>query len=227
MLVFGHAGYPIIAFPTSMGRFYQNKDFKLIESVQWFINQGLVRIYCPDGIDEESWYNKKIHPAHRVQNHMLYEQMVLKDVVYRALDETGANRVAFAGCSFGAYHATNIGLRHPSITSHIFNMGGAFDITMHLDGYYDENVYYNNPPDFLPGLNHPDLYKMGIVFGTAENDFCKHHNFRISEILKRKGVPHWLDVRPNENHDWPVWRQQFPEYLSQMNFNFLNRNLKQ
>jgi esterase/lipase superfamily enzyme len=32
MLVFGHAGYPVILFPTSLGRYYQNKDFGLIGS---------------------------------------------------------------------------------------------------------------------------------------------------------------------------------------------------
>ena len=32
MLVFGHAGYPVILFPTSMGSYQENKDQKLIES---------------------------------------------------------------------------------------------------------------------------------------------------------------------------------------------------
>ena len=33
MLVFGHAGYPVVLFPTSLGRYYQNKDFGLVGSV--------------------------------------------------------------------------------------------------------------------------------------------------------------------------------------------------
>src|SRR3954465_2880212 len=33
MLVFGHAGFPVILFPTSLGRYYQNKDFGLVGSV--------------------------------------------------------------------------------------------------------------------------------------------------------------------------------------------------
>jgi esterase/lipase superfamily enzyme len=45
MLVFGEKGYPIIVFPTSMGRYFQNKDFKLIESVEWYVDNGYVKIY--------------------------------------------------------------------------------------------------------------------------------------------------------------------------------------
>lgn len=44
VLAFGHQGYPVILFPTSMGRYYENKDFKLIESVNWFLDNGLVKI---------------------------------------------------------------------------------------------------------------------------------------------------------------------------------------
>jgi esterase/lipase superfamily enzyme len=51
VLAFGHRGYPVILFPTSMGRFYENKDFKLIESANWYLDNGFIKIYCPDGID--------------------------------------------------------------------------------------------------------------------------------------------------------------------------------
>ena len=53
MLVFGHAGYPVVLFPTTMGRFYECKDFKLIESARWFLEQGLIQIYCPDYFPEK------------------------------------------------------------------------------------------------------------------------------------------------------------------------------
>ncbi|SFC38840.1 Esterase/lipase superfamily enzyme [Flexibacter flexilis DSM 6793] len=216
MLVFGHGGYPVIVFPTSMGRYYQNKDFKLIESVQWFVDTGRVKIYCPDSIDTDSWYNKAIHPAHRAYNHTHYDRMILEEVVSRAQNETGYHKVAVAGCSFGAYHATNFGFRHPEMVGYIFNMGGAFDIKMQLDGYYDDTCYYNNPPDFVLGLQNPAIYEMGVVFGVGEHDFCLQANIQMSEILNRKGLNNWLDIRKGGNHDWPVWREMFPDYLAQI-----------
>jgi len=214
MLVFGDRGYPVILFPTTKGRYYQNKDLGLIESVKWFIDEGLVKIYCPDTFDELSWYNKGISPAERARNYTWYDNMLLYELAPWAMQETGVESIVAAGCSFGGYHAANFAFKHPERVRHLFTMGGTFDIKTFADGYYDDNVYYNNPVDFLPGNNRPDLWKMNIILGTAEFDICKGFNVDLSNILKQKRIKHWLDIRPKANHDWPVWKQMFPHYLS-------------
>ncbi len=66
MLVFGHAGWPVILFPTSQVRYYEYKDFRLVEAAASLVDAGRVKLYCPDGIDAESWYNDRIHPADRL-----------------------------------------------------------------------------------------------------------------------------------------------------------------
>lgn len=214
MLVFGHSGYPVILFPTSMGRYYQNKDFGLIDSAAWFVEQGLVKIYCIDSIDNLSWYNKNIHPAERAKNHIWYDQMLMHELVPRALYETGKEKVCVAGCSFGGYHAINFAFKHPHLVSHAFSMGGSFDIKNQADGFYNDDIYFNNPVDFIENSNEPGLWEMKIVLGTSENDFCKGSNILLSEKLNHKGINHWLDVRPDAVHDWPIWREMFPHYLS-------------
>jgi esterase/lipase superfamily enzyme len=218
MLIFGHAGLPVIIFPTSMGNYKQNKDFLLIDAVSWFVKNGLVKIYCPDSIDEHSFYNEMIHPADRIKNHILYDQFIYNEVVGRASAETGQHKVTVAGCSFGGYQAINFAFRHPERVSNVFSMGGAFDIRNHLDDYYDENVFYNNPVDFLGGLNDENLWKMGIVLGAGDQDFCLPQNRRLADILTRKGIPYWFDIRPNAVHDWPVWREMLPTYFGRMEF---------
>jgi esterase/lipase superfamily enzyme len=41
MLVFGNGGgRPLILFPTSFGRYYQNRDFGLVDSIAWFIDNA-------------------------------------------------------------------------------------------------------------------------------------------------------------------------------------------
>jgi esterase/lipase superfamily enzyme len=214
VLAFGHKGYPVILFPTSMGHYFENKDFKLIESVEWYLENGLVKIYCPDGIDSDSWYNKAIHPADRVRNHIWYDLMLLRELVPLAQRETGVGRVATAGCSFGGYHATNFGFKHPEVVKYIFNMGAAFDIRDQLDGYYDDNVYFNNPPDFIPHAQSPFFSDLHVVLGTGTHDMCWNANEKMAGILGSKGISHWLDVRVNAPHDWPAWREMFPHYLS-------------
>jgi esterase/lipase superfamily enzyme len=213
-LAFGTRGYPIMLFPTSLGSYNENKDFKLIESVAWFLDEGLVKIYCPDGIDSMSWYNKNVHPADRVKNHIWYDQFLLQELVPLMQQETGVHRIATAGCSFGGFHATNFAFRHPEIVKYVFNMGAAFDIKNQLDGYYDDNVYFNNPPDFLPEAQNPFFSDMFVVLGTGTHDMCWEANEKMAVILKNKGINHWLDVRPERPHDWPAWREMFPHYLS-------------
>src|SRR5258708_34016484 len=101
MLVFGKGGYPVILFPTSRGTYYQNKDQGLIETARWYLETGKVKIYCPDSMDAESWYNKSVSPAERAWRHSVYDRLILEGALPRALHATGPSHVAVAGCTFG------------------------------------------------------------------------------------------------------------------------------
>lgn len=218
MLVFGHAGFPVVLFPTSLGRYYQCKDFGLIDAVAPLVDAGRFRIYCPDGLDEQSWYNRSIHPADRVRTHQAYENVILHEVVPQAQRESGRDRVALAGASFGGYHAVNFSLRHPDRVSYCLSLSGSFDIRSFLDGHYDDNAYFHNPVDYLPNLTDQwylgHLRRMGIVLGTGDRDGCRDRNLHLSHLLHARGIPHFLDDRANCGHDWNYWRDMLPHYLS-------------
>jgi esterase/lipase superfamily enzyme len=216
MLVFGHWGYPVLIFPTTMGRYFEAKDFQLTEAARSLVEAGKVKLYCIDSIDKDSWYAKHLHPSIRVQNHILYDRFLNEELVPTIQQECNVGKVAVAGCSFGGFHAANFAFRHPDKVSHLFTMGAAYNIKSFLDGYYDDNVFFNNPPDYLPNTNDPNLWQMSIVLGTCWGDFCKADNEYLSSILASKNINHWLDVRWHGNHDWPIWREMFPEYLSKI-----------
>jgi len=55
-----------------------------------------------------------------------------------------------------------------------------------------------------------------LSLGTGEFDSCLEANRNLSRMLGEKGIQHWLDVRPGAVHDWPLWRETFPEYLSRI-----------
>lgn len=218
MLVFGHSGFPIILFPTSCSRYYDTKDHGLIESAAEFIDSGKIKIYCPDEIDGQSWYNYSISPADRVKTHMAYERIILHDVIEFAKYETESKTVGVAGASFGGYHALNIAFKYPDKVSLLISMSGSFDIKPHIYGYYDDNCYFNNPVDYISNLKE-DWYldrikKMKIILGTGDEDFALEENKYMSLILSQKEIPHTLDIRSNVSHEWLFWRQMFPEYLS-------------
>jgi esterase/lipase superfamily enzyme len=216
LLAFGHSGHPVIMFPTSMGRYYENKDFKMIDSIQWFIDEGKIKVYCVDSVDKQSWYNKGAAPSDRVKNHMWYDKAILEEVAGLARHETGHSKIITAGCSFGGYHAINFAFRHPWLVSHVFSMSGAFDMRSQLDGFYNDDVYFNNPVDYLVNDANSELWNMKIVLGTSDRDICRGDNERLSKILNDKGINHWLDIRHNADHDWPIWRSMLPDYLSKL-----------
>ncbi|QKZ13623.1 esterase family protein [Spirosoma sp. KUDC1026] len=214
MLVYGHWGYPVLMFPTSMGRYYEYKDFGFIETVRWFVETGKIKLYCIDSIDRDSWYAKHLHPGTRIWNHVLYDRFLHTELVPGIQRECNERKIGVAGVSFGGYHALNFAFRHPEQVGNLFTIGAAFDIRSFLSGYYDENVYFNNPPDFIPNANNPEFYHMNIVLGSSEYDFCKPSTLNISTILRNKGIHHTLDRMPWGDHDWPVWKEQFPRFMS-------------
>lgn len=216
MLVFGERGFPLILFPTSMGRYYESKDRGLMEAANWFVDNGLVKIYCIDSADVQSWYNKHVPPHERARQHVAYDLMLRYELLPRVIEETGIGRIAVAGCSFGGYHAANFAFRYPEYVSYLFSLSGVFDVRFRMEHYYDDNLYFNNPVDYLPDNGNPDLWRMGIILGTADRDISRAQNEQLSGILTAKNISHWLDVRPNAVHDWPLWKDLFPYYLSLM-----------
>jgi esterase/lipase superfamily enzyme len=216
MEVYGDWGSPVLAFPTSMGRYSQNKDFKLVASATPFIDSGKIKMYCVDSIDNLSFYNESIHPSRRIHNYVLYDKFLNEELVPKILDECKTDKIVVAGCSFGGYHAANFAFKHPEKIKCLISMGGAFDIKPRMDGYYSEEVYYNNPPDFLRDATDENLWKMNIVLGTSDQDFCKDSNIVLSQQLTQKNIPHWLDIRQGLTHDWPAWCEMFPDYLSKI-----------
>jgi len=216
MLVYGHYGTPVIIFPSTMGRYFESRDFKLIDSVAHLVDEGKLKIFCVDSIDKYSWYNKKAHPADRVKKHLWYDRFICDEIVNSLRHSYGISKVVVGGASFGGFHAANFAFRHPDMVSHVISMSGSFDIRSFMDGYYDDNVYFNNPVDYLKNNNNPELWKLKIILGYGEWDICKDANLVLSKILHEKGISHWLDEYKWAEHDWPLWRQMFPKYLSSL-----------
>src|ERR1043166_788878 len=79
--VFGHAGTPLLVFPTSMGSFHQYAEMGMIHAIAHKYEQGEIQAFCVDSVDAESWYNKGIAPADRVRRHIQYEQYLLHEVL--------------------------------------------------------------------------------------------------------------------------------------------------
>lgn len=218
LLVFGHAGLPVMVFPTSGGRFYEFEERNMVASLGGKIDAGQVQLYCVDTVDSESWYNKQVSPRWRIARHVQYDDYLIHEVVPLVRQKNHDRHLVSLGCSFGGYHAVNVALRHPDVFTGFLSMSGAFDLRNFLNGYYDQDVYFNQPMDFLHNLSDPwffDHYRRNsYVLATGWDDQCLWQNQRLDGIMSWKGIPQKLFVWDSFNsHDWPTWMRMMDHYL--------------
>ena len=128
------------------------------------------------------------------------------------------------GISLGAYLAGNIFFKHPDLFAGAILLSGSYDIRNFLDGYYDEDVYFNNPVDYLPKLDddyHLPILQHGgrqIIIFSGQGAFeDADRSRRLSGILHSKGIPHWLDIWGHDvKHDWEWWLKAMPQYFGKL-----------
>jgi esterase/lipase superfamily enzyme len=217
LLEFGHAGARVVAFPTSMGRFFDWEDRGLVGVLAGHIENGHFHLFCVDSVDGESWYARDRPPAERAQRHAQYDAYLLDEVLPFSQQRNGSPFVIVTGASFGGYHAINFGLRHPDAVGRILSMSGLADIRHFVDGYFDENVYFNNPVEFIANEREPSrleaLRHQDIILAVGRDDSLCESNERLSRELWNKDIWNALRIWDGFAHDWPVWERMLPLYL--------------
>lgn len=213
VLRFGTSGRPLVAFPTSQGRFYQWEDFGLIDSLDGKIDAGEVNVWCVDSVDSESWYAADRPPAERVARHLDWERYLVDEL----FSEIGGPPL-LSGPSFGGFHAALLTLRRPDRVRGFISVSGAFDPSRWLDGYSDESTYLTNPLAFLPNLT--DERYLGPlrrlpckVIVTGEDDANVRDSLALADALRRRGIGVRLDLWPGWAHDWPYWKEMLQVYV--------------
>lgn len=216
LLVFGHAGARVLIFPTSRGRFFEWEDRGMMESMGQLIDRGDIQVYCVDSVDAESWYARNRWPGDRAHRQTQYDAYIQHEVVPLTQRNPDPFLIVM-GASFGAYHAVNFAFRHPELVGRVLAMNGLYTIRSWTNGYYDDNVYFNNPEDFVRGENDPtrlaQMRAMDVILTTSENEPLRGATERFSKILRDKGIPHALRVWRGWAHDWPYWKQMIDLYL--------------
>lgn len=224
LLLFGHAGEPVLFFPTRTARFYDYEDWQIIEALRPKIEAGSIQVYCLDSVDKESFYCRDIPPSARILRHLQYEQYVLDEVLPFVRSKNAATSFVAAGCSLGAYHAANIAFKHPRLFHKTVGLSGRYDLTTRLehfedlfDGYRDENVYYNMPGQFIPNIADERLIKLlkglQITLVVGEKDYFLENNQSLSQALWAKGIWNRLDLWDGESHKARYWKHMVQLYL--------------
>jgi esterase/lipase superfamily enzyme len=219
--IYGHWGTPIMAFPSSYGRTNQFADYDMVSAVAHHIHAGRVKVFCVDGADSLSFYNFEAHPGHRAWMCHMYDRYIMEEVVPHIHHDCGGPMpITTVGCSFGAYHAMNFALKYPWTFNRVIALSGRYDVRNYFDGYYGDNVFYNNPVDFIGGMPegahlHRLRHESSIRLVCAQGAFEKPQwTWDFSALLHHKGIPHWLDMWGHDaEHHWYWWKRQFDHHL--------------
>ena len=225
IVVYGHAGTPVLLFPTAAADFLENERFFLVKSIEASLFAGRVRLFSIDSINSHAWMDRDVPIREKARRQALYSGYIEEEVVPYIRHVVGdpTARSLTTGASFGAFHAANAFFRRPDLFGGTIAMSGFYDLSRsYLDGYHDDNVYFNNPAYYVPNLSGHYLdflqRESRIVIVTGQGAYEAPHNSRsFSEILQNKSIPHVLDVWGHDvRHDWPWWRKMLPHHLHGM-----------
>ncbi len=222
LLIFGHAGNPVLFFPTRSARFYDYENWNIVDALHDKLEKGLLQLFCIDSIDIESFY-AQIHPAEKIKRHLEYEHYILNEVM-PLIQDKNKNPLTVAGCSLGGYHATNIAFKHPEYFSKVVSMSARYDLTLStssfsdlLDGYFDENIYFNMPSMYMPNLSNDGMLSqirnIKIIMVIGEADPFYDNNKKLSTALQDKNIAHDLFIWEEEAHRPRYWRKMVQLYL--------------
>lgn len=226
MKVYGHWGRPVVAFPCSRGRYFDYEGMGMIAAIRAYIDDGRVKLFCVDSVDQESWYNFTISPARRNTRHEAYDRYIVAEVIPFVRHHCRQPRVrpTANGCSMGAYHAVNFFLKHPDLFAGTIALSGLYRLDREEFGLSAADipaVYFNSPLNYLPGVEDAQTledYRRGTIVvctgqGAWEQEAVEDTR-RLDDQLRQKAISARIDFWGTDvNHDWPWWFRQMDIFL--------------
>lgn len=218
----GHFGFPLLMFPTAAADYLEYERFYVVDVIKDFIEAGKVKVFSINSINRMSWLNRELHPKYKALRQVQYNSYIVNEVVPYIWNSCQSRiGIITTGASLGAFHAANQLFRRPDLFDGVIAMSGSYNIREYYEGdYHDENVYFNNPVEYLPNLDgyYVDLLrqKQHIHIVTGQGNYENPDaSRRLSGILSAKGISHELDLWGYDMpHDWPTWRAMLPNYLA-------------
>ncbi len=214
---FGHYGTPVLVFPSAAGMAHEWDAHGMVDALGGLIDGGKIKLYCTESNVSEAWTDRHADPSWRIKRHAAFERYVLSDLVpyIRADCRSEDIRVATAGCSLGAYYASNFALKHPETFFYALCMSGRYDMSSFTNGLTTLEAYYNNPMAYVANLDGDELERVRaathlvLVCGQGRwEDGNIEETRRIGELLATKAISHQQDLWGQDvDHSWDWWKK--------------------
>ena len=217
LLVFGHAGTRVLAFPTSRGSYHEWEDRHMPEVLGEQLRAGTLQLFCVASADDASWYDETLSMHERAEGQSRYDTFLKDEVLPRTRTLNGSPRLITVGASFGGYHALCFAMRYPHLVTRVLSMSGLPDIKRLTNGWSDDAVYFQNPAEFMRNEHDEErlaaFRRMDIILAVGKDDPLAPGNIEFSRMLWDRGVGNALRVWDGWAHDWPYWQQMLQLYI--------------
>lgn len=221
IVAYGHHGFALLLLPTAAADFLEYERFHLVETLAPFIESGKMKVYSINSINSESWLNDEMPGFAKAQRQVQFNDYVNHEVVpWIENDCNGKVDIYLSGASLGALHSANIFFRRPDLFAGFIAMSGSYDLKDYTKGYWDDNVYFNSPLDYLPKLEDENIlnlmrFNKKLIIATGQGNYENPESSKVlSAVLDSKNIPHQLDLWGFDMpHDWPTWRKMLPYFI--------------
>src|SRR5690606_1628678 len=73
---YGDYGFALLLVPTAAADYLEYERFQLMHHIAPFINEGKVKVFSIDSINNESWLNNHMDPRHKSIRHQQWNDYV-------------------------------------------------------------------------------------------------------------------------------------------------------
>lgn len=194
-LVAGQVGLPVLIIPSQNGHEHEWYEHGMLGLFTTWVESGLLRLYCCDGMDEEIFQAKT--------DWSLYEAW-LNHISLEAASFFDWEKVVVIGASLGGYHAMNLAQQFPQLFLYSISLSGLYEVES-LFG----QTNYNPIQHQMPKGEH-----WCLVGQKEDESFClsqwRHYQRKRPAHVKLKRFS------SNYGHDWASWFKQCTWLMNQL-----------
>ena len=159
----GLFGTPVLVFPSAGGDAEEIERHGLVNACGPLLAEGRIKLYSVDSVAGQAMVTKGNSAEHRLWLLNQFHECVRWEVVPAIHADLGGQAidVITAGASIGAFNAVAVLCRYPDVFSAAIGMSGSYRIERFYDEAWSQDLYYSAPLQFLPGLEGPQLDRLG------------------------------------------------------------------
>src|SRR5687767_15439974 len=115
LVAYGHAGPPLLMFPTAAADYLEYERFYLVDAIKSFVEAGKLRAYSINSVNRYSLLNEQMPAPLKAELLTRYDRYITDEVLPLIRKECGSEdgRPVTTGASLGAFLSVNAYFKHP------------------------------------------------------------------------------------------------------------------